>query len=55
VVFVNSVRLFIGAIWMAGQVYIIFYPTIPMVQRPLHLMLAMGLVILWKPQFCLSG
>lgn len=46
---VNSVRLFIGAIWLAGQVYIIFYPTIPMVQRPLHLMLAMGLVILWKP------
>ena len=45
----NSVRLFIGAIWLVGQVYIIFYPTIPMVQRPLHLMLAMGLVILWKP------
>ena len=45
----KSVRLFIGAIWMAGQVYIIFYPTIPMIQRPLHLLLAMGLVILWKP------
>lgn len=45
----SSVRLFIGAIWLSGQVYIIFYPTIPMIQRPLHLVLAMGLVLLWKP------
>jgi TRAP transporter 4TM/12TM fusion protein len=46
---VTSLRILIGTIWLVGQVYIIFNPAIPMIQRPLHLMLAMGLVILWKP------
>ncbi len=46
---VTTIRAILGAIWLAGQIYIIFYPQIPMIQRPLHLMLALGLVVLWKP------
>ena len=45
----NSVRLLLGAVWLAGQIFIIFYPQVPMIQRPAHLMLALGLVVLWKP------
>jgi TRAP transporter 4TM/12TM fusion protein len=46
---VTSLRIIIGTIWLFGQIFIIFNPFVPMVQRPMHLMLAMGLVILWKP------
>ncbi len=45
----EGTRLILGLIWFAGQIYIIYYPTIPLIQRPLHLLLAMALVILWKP------
>jgi TRAP transporter 4TM/12TM fusion protein len=45
----TSLRVLIGAIWLFGQIFIIFNPFVPMIQRPMHLMLAMGLVILWKP------
>lgn len=46
---VTSLRVLIGTIWLFGQIFIIFNPFVPMIQRPMHLMLAMGLVILWKP------
>ena len=47
--FVNSVRVGIGLFSLTFQFYIIFYPQVPMVQRPLHLLLALALVLLWKP------
>jgi len=42
-------RLTLSLIWLAGQIYIIYYPMLPLIQRPLHLLLALALVILWKP------
>jgi hypothetical protein len=42
-------RFVLGAFWLAGQIYIIRYPLLPMVQIPLHLMLAMALAILYWP------
>lgn len=47
--FVDSVRIGIGLFWLTFQFYIIFYPQVPLVQRPLHLMLALALALLWKP------
>jgi TRAP transporter 4TM/12TM fusion protein len=46
---VSVIRILLGTVWLAGQLYIITFPSIPMIQRPLHLMTAMALVILWTP------
>ena len=35
--------------WIFFQIYIIYYPTLPMIQRPLHLVFAISLVFLLKP------
>ena len=42
-------RTVLGAAWFAGQIYILFYPPIPMLARPLHVMIAITLIILWQP------
>ena len=42
-------RLLLGTIWLAFQITILFHPQIPMIQRPLHLGLALGLFLLCKP------
>ena len=42
-------RALLGAAWLVFQVYIVFYPQAPLLQRPLHLTLALGLLLLWKP------
>ncbi len=42
-------RFVLGAFWLAGQIYIMRYPLLPMIQIPLHLMLAMALVVLYWP------
>jgi len=42
-------RTGLGAAWFAGQIYILFYPPIPMLARPLHVMMAIALIILWQP------
>lgn len=46
---IHSLRLIISLSWLAGQIYIIYYPMLSLIQRPLHLLLALSLVILWKP------
>jgi len=46
---INRLRFLIGLISVLFQVYIIFYPQVPMFQRPLHLTLAIILVLLWSP------
>ncbi len=46
---ISLTRLALGMFWLGGQIYIIQYPFIPMIQRPMHLLLAMALVILWSP------
>lgn len=45
----KTARLILGLVWLAGQIYIIYYPMLPMIQRPLHVLLAMALVIIWSP------
>ena len=49
---VRILRALIGVTWLVFQIYIIFYPQAPLLQRPLHLALALGLLLLWTP---LSG
>lgn len=46
---VNGLRFLIGLGSLGFQLFIIFYPQVPMFQRPLHLTLAIILVILWTP------
>jgi len=46
---IGALRLILSLAWMAGQIYIIYYPMMPLIQRPLHLLLALALVILWIP------
>ena len=36
-------------LWFVGQIYILFYPPIPMLARPLHVMMAVVLIFLWQP------
>ncbi|HEY9530660.1 MAG TPA: TRAP transporter fused permease subunit [Burkholderiales bacterium] len=38
-----------GFAWFAAQMYIAFYPELPMLERTLHVMVAMLLVFLWTP------
>lgn len=45
----SAIRLSLGLVWLAGQIYIVQYPFVPLIQRPLHLVLAIALVILWSP------
>jgi TRAP transporter 4TM/12TM fusion protein len=42
-------RTGLGAVWFVAQIYILFYPPIPMLARPLHVMMAIVLIILWQP------
>lgn len=46
---VDAVRFALSVVWLGFQFYIVFYPQVPMVQRPVHLVLALALVFLWKP------
>jgi TRAP transporter 4TM/12TM fusion protein len=45
----SLIRILLSLFWMGGQIYIIYNPFIPMIQTPMHLMLALALVILWSP------
>jgi TRAP transporter 4TM/12TM fusion protein len=42
-------RTALGVVWFVAQVYILFYPPIPMLARPLHVMMAVVLILLWQP------
>ncbi len=46
---VDQLRFLFGLSSIGFQVFIIFYPQVPMFQRPLHLTLAIILVLLWTP------
>ncbi|TVQ37260.1 MAG: TRAP transporter fused permease subunit [Spirochaetaceae bacterium] len=39
----------LAAAWIAFQLYVIFKPMVPMIQRPVHVMFAVALIFLWKP------
>ncbi len=45
----SFLRLGLGALWIVFQVYIIFRPQAPLVERPFHLALAATLLFLWTP------
>jgi TRAP transporter 4TM/12TM fusion protein len=47
--FISTIKTILGVAWLAGQIYIIYYPMTPLIQRPIHLLLALSLVILWIP------
>ena len=40
----------LGFAWFVAQMYIAFHPQIPMLERTLHVMVAMLLVFLWLPR-----
>jgi TRAP transporter 4TM/12TM fusion protein len=42
-------RTALGVVWFVAQIYILFYPPIPMLARPLHVMMAVVLIFLWQP------
>ncbi len=42
-------RFGLAGAWVFFQFYIIFYPLVPMVQRPLHVAFAVALVFLFRP------
>lgn len=44
-----DVRLWIGLVLVVFQYYILTHPQPPLVQRPIHLLLALLLVFLWRP------
>ena len=46
---IHGLRFLIGLFSLSFQIFIIFYPQVPMFQRPLHLTLAIILVLLWSP------
>ena len=46
---VSGLRWGLGLAWVVFQVWIMFYPQQPMIQRPIHIGLALGLAILWRP------
>jgi TRAP transporter 4TM/12TM fusion protein len=46
---INGLRFLVGFASLTFQAIIIFYPQVPMFQRPLHLILAIILVVLWTP------
>jgi TRAP transporter 4TM/12TM fusion protein len=45
----TDVRLWVGFVLVAFQYYILVHPQPPLVQRPIHLLLALLLVFLWRP------
>ncbi len=47
--FFRPVRIALGLGWLGFQIYIIFFPQAPLFQRPLHLTLALALLLLTKP------
>jgi TRAP transporter 4TM/12TM fusion protein len=42
-------RTGLGVVWFVAQIYILFHPPIPMLARPLHVMMAVVLIFLWQP------
>ena len=44
-----DIRLWFGLVLVAFQYYILIHPQPPLVQRPIHLLLALLLVLLWRP------
>ncbi|MEQ9813746.1 MAG: TRAP transporter fused permease subunit [Azospirillaceae bacterium] len=42
-------RFLLGAVFFAFQVWVLLHPQQPLVERPFHLVMALGLVILWRP------
>lgn len=46
---ITLTRTGLGALWFLAQIYILFYPPIPMLARPLHVLMAIVLVLLWQP------
>jgi TRAP transporter 4TM/12TM fusion protein len=42
-------RTGLGVVWFVAQIYILFHPPIPMLARPLHVMMAVVLIFLWHP------
>jgi TRAP transporter 4TM/12TM fusion protein len=42
-------RTGLGTVWFVAQIYVLFHPPIPMLARPLHVMMAIVLIILWQP------
>ncbi len=47
--FPSALRLLLGLAWLGGQIYIVRYPMMPLIQRPLHLIVALALIVLWVP------
>jgi len=45
----TDIRLWVGLVLVAFQYYILIHPQPPLVQRPVHLLLALLLVLLWRP------
>jgi len=45
----TDIRLWVGLILVVFQYYILMNPQPPLVQRPVHLLLALLLVFLWRP------
>ena len=46
---VHWLRTLVGISWLVFQLHIIWFPQAPLVQRPLHLILALVLFFLWNP------
>lgn len=46
---VAVLRVILGAAWIGFQVYILLHPQAPLVERPIHLALALVLLYLWMP------
>jgi len=42
-------RFLLGAVFFTFQVWVLLHPQQPLVERPFHLVMALGLVILWRP------
>jgi hypothetical protein len=42
-------RTGLGTVWFLAQLYVLWYPPIPMLARPLHVMMAIVMVLLWQP------
>src|SRR5687767_47791 len=42
-------RTALGAVWFVAQIYVLVHPPIPMLARPLHVMMPIVLIILWEP------
>lgn len=45
----RNLQLTLSLLWLGFQVYIIFYPLIPLLQRPTHVVLALAIALLAKP------